>query len=107
RIASLSPGLRRISVSDAFTAGGAQMDEEASEKEIGLKYVLSWSKGRHLIRGGMDVPDWTWQTYRDFGNRQGTYQFASLADYVAGRPFAFTQQVGNGNVSFRQRTIGL
>lgn len=107
RIASVSPGVRRLSVADAFVSGGAQVDEEATEKEFGLKYVLSWSKGKHLVRGGIDVPDWTWQTYRDLGNRQGTYQFASLADFEAGRPFAFTQQVGNGRVSFRQRTIGL
>jgi outer membrane receptor protein involved in Fe transport len=107
RLASLSEGVRRLSVADAFIAGGAQMDEEATEKELGLKYVLSWSKGKHLVRGGISVPDWTWQTYRDLSNRQGTYQFASLEDFRLGRPFAFTQQTGNGIVSFRQRTVGL
>ncbi len=106
RIASLTPDARRLSVSDAFIAGGAQVNEQATEKELGLKYVLSWSKGKHLIRAGVSVPDWTWQTYYDLGNRQGTYQFASLDDFQAGRPFAFTQQLGNGRVSFRQRTVG-
>lgn len=107
RMASLSEGVRQLSVADAFVAGGAQVDDRATEKELGLKYVLSWSKGRHLVRGGVSVPDWTWQTYQDLGNRQGTYQFASLGDFRAGRPFAFTQQLGNGSVSFRQRTVGL
>ena len=106
RIASMSPEARRLSVADAFVAGGAQVNEQATEKELGLKYVLSWSKGKHLIRAGVSVPDWTWQTYHDLGNRQGTYQFASLEDFRAGRPFAFTQQMGEGRVSFRQRTVG-
>jgi hypothetical protein len=53
------------------------------------------------------VPDWTWQTYRDFSNREGTYEFASLEDFRAGRPFAFTRQTGDGDVSFRQRTVGV
>jgi len=104
---SVSPGTRRLSVADAFVAGGAQIDERANQKELGLKYVLSWSKGKHLVRGGMNVPDWNWQTYQDLGNRQGTYQFASLEDYVAGRPFAFTQQLGDARISFHQRTFGL
>lgn len=106
RSASVSQG-RLISVADAFVGGGAQVDTRSDETELGLKYVLSWSKGKHLVRGGMDVPDWTRQTYEDFGNRQGTVQFASLDDFRAGRPFAFTQQVGDGRVSFRQRTVGL
>jgi outer membrane receptor protein involved in Fe transport len=105
--AGISDGIRRLTVADAFVAGGAQVDERSTEKELGLKYVLSWSKGRHLVRGGISVPDWTWQNYQDLGNRQGTYQFASLEDFRAGRPFAFTQQLGNGRVSFRQRTVGL
>ena len=107
RNGSVFPGVRRLSVADAFVAGGAQVDHRSSERKAGLKYVLSYSKGKHLIRGGISVPDWTWQTYQDFGNRQGTYEFASLADYASGRPFAFTQQQGDGRVSFRQRTFGL
>ncbi|HYP06156.1 MAG TPA: TonB-dependent receptor [Bryobacteraceae bacterium] len=107
RSESVSPGVRTLSVADAFVAGGAQVNERSSEKEVSLKYVLSYSQGRHLIRGGIDIPDFAWQTYQDLGNRQGTYQFASLADYAAGRPFAFTQQLGDGRVSLRQRTFGL
>ena len=55
------------------------MNEQASEKELGLSMCCPGQKGEHLIRAGMSVPDWTWQTYHDLGNRQGTYQFASLA----------------------------
>jgi outer membrane receptor protein involved in Fe transport len=99
--------MRQFVVSDAFIAGGAQMNRRSAEKEFGLKYVLSWSKGRHMIRGGVSVPDWNWQTYEDFSNRQGTWHFASLEDFQAGRPFSFTQQVGNGRVKFRQRTVGM
>lgn len=106
RTASVSGDTRQISVADAFVGGGAQLNLRQAEKEVGLKYVLSWQKGRHLLRGGLTAPDWNWQTYEDLSQRQGAYQFASLADYQAGRPFAFTQQLGNGLVRYRKRTVG-
>lgn len=104
---SITQGVRRVEVSGAFAGGSAQQDSIDSEKEMSVKYVASWSKGKHLVRGGVEIPDWGWEKSDDLSNRQGTYEFASLEDYLAGRPYAFVQQIGNGAVRLQQRSLGI
>ncbi|MGH9628488.1 MAG: TonB-dependent receptor domain-containing protein, partial [Bryobacteraceae bacterium] len=77
------------------------------EAELGLKYVLSWSPNKHLVKAGFDVPDWNWQTYEERSNFDGTFNFASLADYQMGRPYSFVQARGDGLARVRQKTFGL
>ena len=93
------PGARRIVVADAFTAGGAQQDQRERETEFELAYISSWSKGKHFLRAGFLIPDWTRESSVERSNFDGTYRFASLADYEAGRPFSFTQRLGEPGLS--------
>jgi hypothetical protein len=93
------PGVRQIVVEDAFTAGGAQEDEFGRETEFELAYISSWSRGNHFVRSGFLIPDWVRESSFDRSNFDGTYRFASLADYQAGRPFSFTQRSGEPALS--------
>jgi hypothetical protein len=97
---SNQPGVRRIVVEDAFTSGGAQQDQLERETEFELAYVSSWSRGSHFLRAGFLIPDWTRESSVERSNFDGTYRFASLADYEAGRPFSFTQRLGEPGLSF-------
>src|SRR5260370_21542948 len=56
RNGSLFSGVRKIVVTDAFTAGGAQVDTNGTNSRLEFSDLLSWSHGRHLFRGGVSTP---------------------------------------------------
>jgi hypothetical protein len=102
---SVTPG-RAIVVSGAFTGGGAQADLLRTEAHMQLTQSLSWTKGHHLIQGGFQVPDWSRRGFNDHTNSAGTYSFAGLTTYEAGRPYSFFQQQGNGDLTFLEKVVG-
>jgi hypothetical protein len=102
---SINPG-RKIVVADAFIGGGAQADSLRTEKHIQLTDVVSYSTGRHVIKTGLNVPDWSDRGYENNLNKAGTFYFSSLADFNAGVPSTFRQQEGNGHITFLEKVIG-
>lgn len=97
----------KIVVNDAFVGGGAQGDTLRTEHHFTLVDALSWSPKRHVVKVGVNIPDWSWRGYDDNSNVGGTFFFSSLADYAAGRPYSFTQQRGDGHVLFLEKVVGL
>jgi hypothetical protein len=85
-----------IQVSGAFTGGGAQADLARTENTIHVNEVVSWSHGRHYLRFGIQLPQFSRRAVDDRTNRLGTYSFASLADYASKTPYVFTAQQGSG-----------
>jgi hypothetical protein len=67
--------------------------------------VVSWSRGKHYVRSGILVPEWSRQASRDRGNFDGTFTFASLEDFQAGRPFSFSQRQGDGRLVFWEKEV--
>lgn len=98
---------RRIIVLDAFNGGGAQADSLRTEYHAQLMETLSYSTGKHLIKGGVNVPDLSRRGYNNTLNSAGTFYFSTLVDYALGRPFSFVQQQGNGHIVFLEKVIGL
>jgi hypothetical protein len=47
----------RVVVADMFTRGGAQSDTIETERHFTLNETLTWSSRRHLVKGGVNVPD--------------------------------------------------
>jgi hypothetical protein len=100
---SRTTGVPRIVVPGAFTGGSAQVDASESEHHLDLHQVLSWSPGRHLVRAGFSVPEFSRRASYDRSNFGGTFSFASLEDYLAGRPYAYAAQQGDGRLVFWQK----
>ena len=99
---SLHPG-PRVVVLDAFTAGGAQATQRSTEYHFQLTENVTYLRGRHLLKTGFAVPDFSRRGFDDATNREGTFTFASLDEYAAGRPFSFLQQRGDGRIVFLQQ----
>ena len=97
----------RIVVQDAFTGGGAQNDQTRTERHFTLVDSLTWSAGRHAVKAGINIPDWSWRGLDDRTNTSGTFYFSSLADYAAGRPYSLIAQRGDGHVAFLEKVVGL
>jgi hypothetical protein len=98
---------RRIVVIDAFSGGGAQANSLRTEYHAQLMETLSYSTGKHLIKGGINVPDLSRRGYDNNLNTAGTFYFSTLADYAQGHAFSFVQQQGNGHIVFLEKVIGL
>jgi hypothetical protein len=85
-----------IQVSGSFIGGGAQADQARSENTIHISEAASWNHGRHYLRFGVQLPQFSRRAVDDHTNRLGTFQFGSIADYNNNAPFAFTAQQGIG-----------
>jgi hypothetical protein len=97
---------QRIVVQDAFTGGGAQADSLRTEAQWTLNHALTYSQGKHVIKGGIQVPDFSRRGINDRSNSAGTFYFSSLQDYLQRRPFSFIQQQGLTKVVFWEIVLG-
>jgi hypothetical protein len=97
----------RIVVPDSFTGGGAQADYLRTEYHAQLTEMLSYSSGKHLIKGGLNIPDLSRRGFDNNLNSLGTFYFSNISDYLLGRPYSFTQQQGNGHVVFLEKLLGV
>jgi hypothetical protein len=85
-----------ILVSGSFVGGGAQADVARTENTIHVNEIVTWSHGRHYIRAGVQLPQFSRRAVDDRTNRLGTYKFASLANYANKTPYVYTAQQGVG-----------
>jgi hypothetical protein len=85
-----------IQVSGSFIGGGAQADINRTENTIHVNEIATWSHGKHYLRVGVQLPQFSRRAVDDHSNRLGTYKFASLTSYAANAPYVFTAQQGSG-----------
>jgi hypothetical protein len=97
---------QKIVVDGAFTNGGAQADLLATENNLKINDIVSWSHKRHYIKFGVNIPNLSRRAWEDHSNRIGTWSYSSLADYQANTPYSFTQQTGPGRTVFWMNEIG-
>jgi hypothetical protein len=83
-------------VSGSFIGGGAQADVARTENTIHVNEILTWSHGKHYLRVGVQLPQFSRRAVDDHTNRLGTVKFASLDNYAANTPYVFTAQQGIG-----------
>ncbi len=107
RTRSLQPGIPRLIVQDAFIGGGGQADRRTTENHVQLNEILSWTHGKHFVRGGLNIPDISRRGFSDQTNFGGTFSFATLDDYFNNRPFLFSINQGDGHLAFWQKEFGL
>jgi hypothetical protein len=95
----------KIVVSGAFTGGGAQADFRRTEYHFDGSDIVTYTKGKQVMKFGVDIPDISRRGFDDFTNQVGTYSFASNAAYSASRPFSYLVQRGQGHVDFLETTF--
>jgi hypothetical protein len=100
---SAAPG---IVVQGSFTGGGAQVDILRTENHFQANDIASFSAGKHVLKIGVNVPDWSRRGVNEFSNFGGTFYFSSLVDYAAQKPYAYTVQQGNGHAVYVQKELG-
>jgi hypothetical protein len=84
-----------VRVLDAFVGGGAQIEGGRTSREFQFEDVFEFTlPRRHELNAGFTVDG---AVYRgdESQNANGTFTFASLAAFEAGRPMAFVERVGD------------
>ena len=94
-----------LQVLDAFTSGGAQIEGGRQGTDFELATDLDYAKGRHSARAGFLLEAGRYRS-DDARNMGGTFTFASLENYEAGRPTTFTQRSGDPLVEYSQVQFG-
>src|SRR5262249_34616389 len=102
RSASADPA---VLVLNAFNRGGAGISGARRKREFEIADNLDFAFHSHAMRAGLMVEAANY-TSDDTRNANGTFTFASLDDFRAGRPTTYTQRIGDARVSFDQLQIG-
>jgi hypothetical protein len=97
---------RQIAVQNAFVGGGAQATQLATENNVDIRDVLTFSHKAHTVTAGVAIPNMSRRGLNDYSNRLGTFNFATLQDYVDGRPYSFTSQEGPVHFVYWQKEVG-
>ena len=68
---------------------GAQQDLVRTETHMNLNESLGWTRGRHYVQAGFQLPDWSRRGFFDRSDFGGTFYFGSLDAYASRQPYAF------------------
>ncbi len=97
-----SPTFRVV---DAFTSGGAQRRGGQRQWDLELASDLDYVRGAHSFRTGIQIEGSRFRS-DDLSNYLGTYTFASLAEFEAGRPLNYTRRIGDPNIGYSTLQVG-
>jgi len=101
--ASMEP---TIDVLGSFTSGGAQLAGGERSREIEVADDLQFTLGKmHSLSVGFEGEAGRYRTDEQ-SNMNGTFTFASIEDYVAGRPLQFSRREGDPNVTYSRHEVG-
>ncbi len=94
-----------ILVPGFFNSGSAQRSGGRHQLEFELADNADYALKNHGVRFGIQLETGHYRS-NDSINRLGTFQFANLAAFQAGRPTQFTQRTGDPSVSYSQSEFG-
>lgn len=100
RPASVAPAVR---VLDANTSGGAQVQGGRRTQELEIENEIEFTMRRlHQVTAGVAIGGVT-ERGDEWRNATGTFTFASLEAFEAGRPTTFTQRLGDPSFGYSMR----
>ena len=109
----------RIAVAGDFTSGSAQNDSLQTEYNFRLFDMMTWTRGRHMVKAGISVPRLNRRAYDDNTDGLGTYTFgptlapdgvtvlqSALENFENNRPSGYTLNSGATHFVYHQQEAG-
>ncbi len=108
----------RINVPGDFLSGSAQNDAFSTEYNLRVYDMVTWTRGRHMVKVGAGTPHISRRAFDDETNAQGTYTFGptvaadgsvvrtSLENYAANLPSGYSQNTGDTHFIYHQQEMG-
>jgi len=94
-----------ILVLNAFNRGGSQLNSNRRTNDFEIADDVDLAFGKHLMRTGVLLEAARYDSAEQ-NNANGTFTFASLDAFRAGRPTTYSQRTGAPLVSFTQYQFG-
>ncbi|HEX4029440.1 MAG TPA: TonB-dependent receptor [Terracidiphilus sp.] len=109
----------QVRLSGDFVGGSAQSDSFATEYNARLSDVLTWTRGRSLVKTGISIPHLSRRAFDDETNQMGTYtygptlaadgvtvQATALDNYADNLPSGFSENTGDTHFIYHQQEMG-
>jgi Carboxypeptidase regulatory-like domain len=109
----------QVRLSGDFVGGSAQSDSFATEYNARVSDVLTWTRGRNLVKTGISIPHLGRRAYDDETNEMGTYTYGptlaadgvtvlatALDNYTDNLPSGFSQNAGDTHFIYHQQEMG-
>jgi len=88
-----------VRILDAQTTGGAQKAGGRHSRDVTFATDLDYVRGKHSVRVGTAL-DYNSFRSDETDNYLGTYTFANIAEFEAGRPRSYTRRIGDSHVQY-------
>jgi len=108
-----------VNVAGDFVSGSAQNDSFSSEYNARIYDMVTWTRGRNMVKAGVGAPHIDRRAYDDNTNALGSYTFGptlaadgvtvldtALQNYAAGLPSGFSQNTGDVHFIYHQQEAG-
>jgi hypothetical protein len=108
-----------VSVAGDFSGGSAQADSQSTEYNFLISDMVTWTRGRHLVKFGIGTPHIDRRAYDDNTNELGSYTFSptiaadgvtvlqtALQNYANNLPSGFSQNTGDVHFIYHQQEMG-
>ena len=108
-----------VNVAGDFVSGSAQADSFSSEYNARLYDMVTWTRGRNLVKAGIGTPHIDRRAYDDNTNALGSYTFGptlasdgvtvlqtALQNYAANLPSGYSQNTGDTHFVYHQQEMG-
>jgi hypothetical protein len=108
----------KVSVQGNFTGGSAQNEQVRTEYNLRANEMVSWTKGPHSMKFGVNLPHLSRRVLEDQTNSAGTYTYGptyaadgtiiatAIQNYEAGIPSGFSIQQGQTRFVYHQQEVG-
>jgi hypothetical protein len=109
----------QVSVAGDFLSGSAQNDSLGTEYNVRVYDMLTWTRGRNMIKMGAGTPHIDRRAFDDNTNALGSYTFGptlgsdgvtvlqtALQNYASNLPSGFTENTGDTHFVYHQQEMG-
>jgi hypothetical protein len=103
---NLYPGIPALSISGLLSSGGIGVNsfQSGGNTSITIGDTLSWTRGRHTIRAGIENRRYAWNVDNEYGTR-GSLSFPDFPSFLTGTPNRLQVDVGSFQRNYRAQDI--
>jgi hypothetical protein len=103
---SLYPGIPALSISGLLSFGGIGVNsfQHGGNTSITIGDTLSWTRGKHTLRVGIENRRYAWNVENDYGTR-GSLSFPDFPNFLTGTPNRLQVDVGSFPRNYRAQDI--
>ena len=103
---SLYPGIPALSVSGLLSFGGIGVNsfQAGGNTSITIGDTLSWTRGKHTVRMGIESRRYAWNVDNEYGTR-GSLSFPDFPSFLTGTPNRLQVDVGSFQRNYRAQDL--